>query len=315
MSFGDLMSSGKGPGVIGMMMALVVVGGFGALYVFVFDAEMQGKGVTIESVIRDNNKEIESYKEQIDNANRSLAGASANTELNKRAADLKMESMTLTATIADLQKDISETRAACQATEAAWATYKNDYRVNVRSKAAGEKLPEIKLLSGSVYKNVEIREVTAIGVQIRHEDGQKRIAFEELPEEWQDRFQFDAEQKDKALATESAQQRMHEEAVEKATAELDSEDAADVAKLAATNSGSTKDIIQNKEKLLSQLQTELGAAQSIYSKAEADEVDARRFNRVGSGRNMGAMKAKVDQKRRHIEALKKEIKVLKYGSN
>ena len=46
------MSSGRGPGFIGLLLALLIVGGFGALYVLVFDSEMQGKGVTIESVIR-----------------------------------------------------------------------------------------------------------------------------------------------------------------------------------------------------------------------------------------------------------------------
>ena len=43
MGFSDLLSSSRGPGVIGVLVALLVLGGFGTLFV-VFDDNMQGGG-------------------------------------------------------------------------------------------------------------------------------------------------------------------------------------------------------------------------------------------------------------------------------
>lgn len=51
MGFTDMMSSGRGAGVIGSIMAVVVLGGFVLLFVLVFDEGLQGGGETIESVI------------------------------------------------------------------------------------------------------------------------------------------------------------------------------------------------------------------------------------------------------------------------
>jgi hypothetical protein len=43
MSFSDLMQSGRGPGVIGMLLALVVLVGFGLLFMFAFDEGLPNK--------------------------------------------------------------------------------------------------------------------------------------------------------------------------------------------------------------------------------------------------------------------------------
>ena len=45
------MSSARGPGVIGMIMALIVLLGFGVLFMFAFDEDLQGGGQTIEALV------------------------------------------------------------------------------------------------------------------------------------------------------------------------------------------------------------------------------------------------------------------------
>lgn len=298
-----------------MLMALVVIGGFGVLYVFVFDAEMQGKGVTIESVIRDNQKEIESYQEQIRYAENQLKRSESFADLSKKLDETRQEKLVLENNIKALGEELEKTKATLVTTQTAWDQYKVQYRSNVRTKAVGEKIDEIVLKSGAVYKNAEIREVSAVGVQIRHTDGQKRIPFEELSEEWQERFQFDAEQKEQALAAELAAQKMHDEAVEKAAA-VEIIEQADPATLKDLNgkTASTNPVIRAREIQLAQMQTELGTMQSEFAREEADAVDARRFGRGGMNR-VGPLREKIALQRKQIEALKKEIKVLKYGPN
>ena len=60
--FEDIFSSSRGAGVIGALLALLVLVGFGTLFLFVFDKGMQGGDITIESVIRDQDSTITSLK-------------------------------------------------------------------------------------------------------------------------------------------------------------------------------------------------------------------------------------------------------------
>jgi hypothetical protein len=72
MSFSDMMSSGRGPGVIGMLMALVVLVGFGVLFMFATDEGFQGGDQSIESIIKHQAGDIESLKGGIANGMKSL---------------------------------------------------------------------------------------------------------------------------------------------------------------------------------------------------------------------------------------------------
>ena len=90
MGFTDLLSSSRGPGVIGTLLALLVLVGFGTLYLFVFDEGLQGGQKTIEAVIRDQGLEIENHKIQIQNARERLERAAVFKAKGKEADDLKV---------------------------------------------------------------------------------------------------------------------------------------------------------------------------------------------------------------------------------
>jgi hypothetical protein len=94
----------------------------------------------------------------------------------------------------------------------AFEAYKDQYRAYVRGKAIGESMAVLETRGGTIYKNINIREVTAVGIQIRHDDGQKRIPFEDLPEALKERFQFDPQQKVAAIAKEESDRSEHEAA-------------------------------------------------------------------------------------------------------
>ncbi len=303
------MSSGRGPGVIGLLMALLVIGGFGAIYVFVFDKEMQGQGFTIESVVRDQANEIEGTKSQIASVEEMLANG-------KKVADIKNKLDTVKASIAaaaeklpKLQEALASTTRATAETEKAFIDYKGQFRTQVRSQAVGEKFPELKTKSGAAYTQVEIRDVTEVGIGIRHEFGMKRIDYEELTPEWQERFQYDPKEKEMALAKEAAAQQAFEK---------EAEPEVPVAQvMQKIPDGDTEEgrealrrMITAKEVMLGRLRTELGILQGAAVNAEADENIAR--NRGNNGMDkVFSVRQRIQAKEREIAAVVRELAALK----
>lgn len=212
MSFSDMMTSARGPGVIGMLMALVVLIGFGLLFMFAFDEGFQGGKITIESEIASQAKEVEGLHSTVAERESLLNLAPARTAAADKLRLLKISSTTLEEKAARLKSDIKEETIAIQDLAKDWSAYKDEYREFVRSKARGEVLELLEARDGTVYRDVNIREVTAIGIQIRHADGFKRLQFEELSDEMQDFYQYDPAQKEEALALERAVRKQHETA-------------------------------------------------------------------------------------------------------
>src|SRR6478735_1067734 len=109
MSFSDMMSSGRGPGVIGMLMVLVVLIGFGFLFMFAMD---EGSGAqSIESVIAQQKRDIESYKASLVHGGETLEKAPMQIANVKELARLKRENQFLQENIANLQKGIASGKA------------------------------------------------------------------------------------------------------------------------------------------------------------------------------------------------------------
>jgi hypothetical protein len=213
MSFSDMMSSGRGPGVIGMVMALVVLLGFGVLFMFAFDEGFQGAELSDEAAIVQQGKEIENYQVTLDKGQKSLDLAPQRVSDAKELTRLGLENQMLSQNITTLIEKQKAGEAEIVEKNKAFDAYKDDYRAYVRGKAKGETMDQLSTTSGVVYKNVSIREVTAIGIQIRHDEGQKRIAFEDLPDEMKDYYQFDPNQKEDAKKAEDAAREAHEKEV------------------------------------------------------------------------------------------------------
>ena len=192
-----------------MVMALVVLLGFGLLFMYASD-ETERAGQSIESVIAHQGKDIESQKATIIFERQKLDQAPARVANAKELARIKRESQALTDNSANFKTRIEAAKAELALRLKALADYKDEYRAYARGKAKGETLDKLETLTGAVYNSVLIREVTAIGIQIRHADGQKRILFEDLPEAMKDRFQYDPKQKEQAMAEEAASRDVHE---------------------------------------------------------------------------------------------------------
>lgn len=311
MSFGDLISSGRGPGVIGMIMAALVLAGFGAIYVFVFDAEMQGRGVSIESVVRQQAEEIDDYNHQITMNKKFIEETSETEAKNAKIDALEKANLAEANKPAQLKEEIIKLKEAIVSSTKAMNAYITDYRNHVRTKAVGEKLAEIKLKTGEVYTNVEVREVSEIGIQIRHTDGQKRIAYEELSAEWQERFQFDPDEKAKALARELAAQQLYERSVETSV-----EETGDPAKIdTSTPQGMTQadGVLRTKNVEMARLKRELGRLQAEAGTAETKDSLDRPKGNADLGRirdlrtRMQAVESQIYKLAREIADLKTKI--------
>jgi Skp family chaperone for outer membrane proteins len=307
MSFGDLISSGRGPGVIGMFMAVVVLVGFGAISIFVFDAELQGEENSVAAQIRRQTDEIDLLTHQI-TLNNARAEDSANViQSNKKLEELVKKNAADEVKLANLRDAASEAKDSIFAKTREYNTYVSDYRNQIRRKAVGEVVPVLKLKSGESYTDVEIREVTDIGVEIRHSGGQSRLAFEKLSSEWQERFQFDPEEKAKALAREQEAQKLYDSSIAQ-NPEIEEETVED----APLPEGSLEidKAIRAKTMELARLKTFLNRLQAEAGKAETQDVIDRPKGTSDPRIRMG-LRARIQATESKMLAVSRQIAALK----
>lgn len=93
--------------------------------------------------------------------------------------------------------------AAIPEIEEAFASYRSDYRARTRAAAEGEEIGTLALRDGRKYQQASITKVTDVGLEIRHEHGFARIQAPDLGREWQERFQWDDEERRNRLAEEA----------------------------------------------------------------------------------------------------------------
>lgn len=209
-----------------------------------------------------------------------------------------------------LDTKVAATKTAITDVQKQWEDYKNEYRELVRGKAKGESMDELKTVSGTVYKKVNIREVSAIGIEIRHDGGQKRILFEDLPEEMRDHFQFDPNQKDAAVAAESAARGQHDAAVAVANAQAEKQMETQRAQSAQANVEKTKLAIAGKESQIAALKVEITGLERDSAKAAADASAARAAGRMHINRSSG-IDSSIRTKQNQITGLETEVARMK----
>jgi len=219
MGFTDLLSSSRGPGIIGTLLALLVLVGFGTLYLFVFDEGLQGGKKTIQSVIREQGMQIESNKMQIASFKERIAEGELFKTQAQDFSQLKARTELAVSRLEELTAEKTAAEEAAAAADSKWEEYKDEYRAATWAKAEGEKLGEIKgIKSGKVYTDVVIRKVDHTGMDITDSTGPKSIDSEDLPLALQDRFQFDEDKKEEQEKKDDELENNHVESVEIALA-------------------------------------------------------------------------------------------------
>ena len=209
MSFSNLMSSAKGPGVIGLLLALIVLGGFIILGTLTLDEAFQGGGKSIGSVIRQQEGEIQSYQSRLKESKAPLVELADRERMAKELGIRTSKISSQQNSLAKTQVTIAQLHEELNTIERALEDYKGHYRTSIRGAAKGTEMEQFETLSGRVYHQVKVREVNAVGMLIRHRNGSKRIPYKDLPIDMQDHFQFDAEEKKAKTAAEALAKKKH----------------------------------------------------------------------------------------------------------
>ncbi len=116
--------------------------------------------------------------------------------------ELVESSEELGAAISGLKALSEELAREVAETDGQYAAYRANYRKIVWAAAAGEKLGNLRIRGGREYRNAVVRLVTPVGLEIHHDDGLARIQAPDLDDSYQDRFQWNAEERHMALERE-----------------------------------------------------------------------------------------------------------------
>lgn len=191
MSLNDsVILSGRGPGMIGMVLAMVVLAGFVLLYLFVFDEGMQGADQSLESIIAQQDREIDSLTQVIAHHHHELAKTAALTATGKQLTDVMRAAQLRAARRDKLVRDIDAATTELAATTAKLAAYQQQYVNFIRNRARDRQIPRLLTRKGKSYDNAVIRNVTDLGVEIRHDGGSARISPADLPDDLRDEFRL-----------------------------------------------------------------------------------------------------------------------------
>lgn len=305
MSFSDLMSSSKGPGLIGLLLALLVLVGFGTLYTLAFDQNTP-TGKSIEAVIRDNAKTIATYQAQLDSGNATLATAPALENISSNLAADIIKNQLISERVTLREAEVEHALAEIQTLESEWEDYQNQYRGHVREKAVGEQIAELKALDGTLYTQVEIRKVTAIGMDIRHLGGFKRIPYAELPLDLQDHFQFDENQMLAQSTREFEIRKDHNMKVEAAQKAAAEENEKIRLQKAEENRKKSQELITRGKARAKQIESEIRALQSDISNAERAASAAKSAGKIHINKS-NIIRGDLSRKRTELLNVQNEI--------
>ena len=293
-----------------MIMALIVLLGFGVLFMFAFDEDLQGGGQTIEALVAQQKKEIAGFETLVAHGSTSLEQAPARAAKVEELLRAKLQSRQFKKSIISLSTEIQSAEEDLIRRLEIFESYKNDYRAHARAAAKGMELETLETAGGIIYKQVSIREVTAIGIQIRHTDGHKRIPFEDLPEAMKDRFQYDPGQKAEALAGESAVRQQHDAAVAVARMLADEQTAQQREIDAARARDRLAQEISVKVAQVTRLLDEIRGLEGDLQRAAADATAARAAGRMHLNKS-GNISGHIRSKKNRIATLTAEINQLR----
>lgn len=190
MSFNDLMSSGKGPGLIGMLLGLLVLVGFGSLAIFVFNDDPAGQE-SLQGTLKRQSKELQHLQSVLADREAELALKPVRAATAEQLKDLKLSIQAGSSRIQALEHTIPILREAVEAgIPQQRANYLDQYRADVRSRAVGVKLDELETRSGRKFEKVVIKQISAKELTIGHSYGSKPIPCEDLPADLYDYLQF-----------------------------------------------------------------------------------------------------------------------------
>jgi hypothetical protein len=304
-----LTSNEKWPLAIGFFLAVVVLVGL-CIFMLAVDETLISLGgkESLRSQNRRQKEEIRNLAAQLTELEHKKIEAEKNQEISAKLKKTVIDNESMAAELDSLRGSLAAETDALAAEIKRFEDYKDQYRAHVRRKAVGEVIPRLITLEGKSYDNITIREVTPVGIQIRHTDGVKRIPYEELPKDMQDYFQFDAEQKKEAVQQEQAATDTHLAEVSSVQTQRKSEVAENDARTSQENMDKMRQAITLKTSQIDRLETEISSLHSSISEEEAKKIRRNEANdRFGGVSRAPVLRLEIQKKQEIIDNLRNQI--------
>lgn len=196
------MFANENSGVFGWLVGLVVIVMVGVGLSTLVDRRFQfsSNNKEIEEVIGKESEHLADLlsrlarqKEQHDQLER------PRMRVSREADELKQRIPIYRTKIQELTGTLSRLQATITSQEDAMSSYRRSYRDQTWQQAIGEQHSEIVLRNGRRFETVSILRVTPVGLEISHKDGRARIGFPDLNDTWQERFQWNREERQSAI--------------------------------------------------------------------------------------------------------------------
>lgn len=189
--FEDFGSTGKGVGIIGILIGTFVLACFSGLGFAVYSELGTGGGdeANIEKALTTGKLTQKARETSITELNQKLETYKNFEARMPEISSNQRELSALNNEVESLQAGVAALNETILTEKLAFETYRQQYRNNERKRAAGE-IVDFSSTHGEHYKNVPIRKIDAEFLQVMTSSGPKGIPFAELPADIQDRFQF-----------------------------------------------------------------------------------------------------------------------------
>lgn len=187
----DLFSSTRGPGLVGLLLAFVVLAGFTFFGMAVLDDRFNGdRASALAEKVEEQKGRIVFLEGRSRDLTADLETAEENRNVRAKLQTLGNRLDTITGRVEEKEDGVASLEGEIDELRTAHQDYRQRYRDVVRAKAVGTRIDELKTGSGKVYKDVVIKSIDALGLSFTNQSGPKRIAAADLPADLQDYYQF-----------------------------------------------------------------------------------------------------------------------------
>ncbi len=197
----DLFSSSYGPGVVGTFMALIVLLGFGGLYMLVGDSYLQ-QGPPIETVIAENEKDIAQLKKSIAASTDQLTRIDQIKKARFELQRLEVKTAELDQRIQGLISKKEQAASQVAAAERTFEQYREQYRESARLSLVDRVFEELRTGDGKVFQNAKVTSVDPVRMNFQHDDGIGKVNLGDLPADLKTYLQYSEDRAKEHLVAE-----------------------------------------------------------------------------------------------------------------
>lgn len=193
-----MLSSEENPGLFTFLVGLIVLVMAAVGLSLLMDRRFQfSSGVAeLRREVVSGDGEISELKNKLEDANQRMLNQGASLEADaEEHKELTTECESLRRRQAELVIARDSLLSSVNSLDGNFSGYRSEYRRKTWNAAVGESLGTLTLRSGRVYQQAVIRRVTDVGLEIHHVDGIARVQGPELDAKFQERFQWNDEER------------------------------------------------------------------------------------------------------------------------